>query len=240
MNPQGYESLEGRLKAVKLVFGALTVIAVVAVVSDALELSLLGRVISGDAVSDAELVGNDRRQMIVGSVQQLAIFAAAAAFIAWLYRAYRNLDVASPGTRRFEHGWAIGGWFVPFLAFWRPRQVFNDVWRGGTGYNASALTWFWWANFVVWGISGTLYRLSSRGAETPEAVRSSSVNLIVYDVLCVSGAVLAVLVAVAATRYLNRAAAARPDAEPTARFERANALPETQRADDGSFPAYPG
>jgi hypothetical protein len=40
--------------------------------------------------------------------------------------------------------------------------------------------------------------------------------------------------------HLNRAAAARPDAEPAARFERANGLPETERADDGSFPAYPG
>jgi uncharacterized protein DUF4328 len=240
MNPQGYESLAGRLKAVKIVFGALAAIAVVAVVSDALEIALLGRLISGADVSDAALDGNDRRQAIVGGVQQLVIFAAAGTFIAWLYRAYGNLDVASPGTRRYLQGWAIGGWFVPFMAFWRPKQVLNDVWQGGTGYRSSALTWFWWANFVVWGVTGTLYRLSARAAETPEAVRGASTTLLIYDLLCVSGALLALRVAVEATRCLDRAAAARSEAPAGRRFERAGALPETQRAEDGSFPPFPG
>ena len=54
-------------------------------------------------------------------------------FIRWLSRAYKNLDVAAPGFRRYGHGWAIGSWFVPFLNLWRPKEIINDIHRGGSG-----------------------------------------------------------------------------------------------------------
>lgn len=44
------------------------------------------------------------------------------AFLVWFWLAYRNLD-ALDLRRRYGTGWAIGGWFVPFLNLARPKQV---------------------------------------------------------------------------------------------------------------------
>ena len=52
--------------------------------------------------------------------------------IAWTNRAYRNLQRSVPMTCGSRDGWAVGGWFVPFLNFVRPKQIMNDVWRGSS------------------------------------------------------------------------------------------------------------
>jgi hypothetical protein len=52
-----------------------------------------------------------------------------ALFVVWTYRTYRNLRSLGATDLRFRSGWAIGGWFVPIVALWRPKQVVNDVWR---------------------------------------------------------------------------------------------------------------
>src|SRR5215831_12432517 len=52
----------------------------------------------------------------------------AVVFITWLYSEYRQLD-RSNAPARFAPGWAIGGWFVPFLNLVRPLQVVEDVWK---------------------------------------------------------------------------------------------------------------
>jgi hypothetical protein len=52
-------------------------------------------------------------------------------FIRWTRQGYRNADIVAPGVRRFGHGWAIGAWFTPFLAVWRPKQIVNDIYAAG-------------------------------------------------------------------------------------------------------------
>lgn len=51
-------------------------------------------------------------------------------FVVWLWRAYRNLDAFSVTMKRYPDLWVWLGWFVPFMQFWRPKQVINDAWRG--------------------------------------------------------------------------------------------------------------
>jgi hypothetical protein len=53
----------------------------------------------------------------------------AVVFIAWLHRA--RINVRAFGCRRFRYPriWAITGFFVPILNFFRPYQVVSEVWR---------------------------------------------------------------------------------------------------------------
>ena len=53
----------------------------------------------------------------------------ALAFIAWLHRS--RINVRAFGCRRFRYSrtWAIIGFFIPILNFFRPYQVVSEVWR---------------------------------------------------------------------------------------------------------------
>jgi hypothetical protein len=72
---------------------------------------------------------------------------AAVLVIIWLYRARRNLDAFGlPATMRA--GWAIGGWFVPFVNLVVPVRVMLDVGRKSAIRRAGALTGIWWAAWL--------------------------------------------------------------------------------------------
>lgn len=83
------------------------------------------------------------------------------AFAVWTLRVYSNLEPLGADQPRYGKGWAIGGWLVPVLNYWRPKQIVNDAWRAADpalplGRNrewpgrpvASLLDW-WWALFVA-------------------------------------------------------------------------------------------
>ena len=63
----------------------------------------------------------------MNAIFAVLVIATGVAFLVWFSRAYRNLD-ALDLPRRYGTGWAIGGWFVPFLNFARPKQVADDIW----------------------------------------------------------------------------------------------------------------
>ena len=73
-------------------------------------------------------------------------------FITWLYRGHRS-DHMEPRCLQHKSGWAIGGWFVPFLNLWRPYQMVTDLRRGATG-TSHPLTYpvqgVWWGAFLVY------------------------------------------------------------------------------------------
>ena len=51
------------------------------------------------------------------------------AFLIWTYGAYRNLQPLNARPPRYTPGWAIGGFFVPFLNLFRVPQVMGELWR---------------------------------------------------------------------------------------------------------------
>src|SRR3954454_8630107 len=113
MNPDGYESLDGRLKALRIVFALMAVTALVACVFDYFEVSLMDRLIAGENVSDAELSADDTRQGIIGMLGFALYITCIVVFLRWLHRAYKNLDAVAPTPRRSRTGRALGGRGVP-------------------------------------------------------------------------------------------------------------------------------
>ena len=80
-------------------------------------------------------------------------------FIRWLYVAHSS-DRMRPDSMKHGSGWAIGGWFVPVLNFWRPFGVTVDLRRGvlGPAAKATALMWAWW---LTWAVSVVADRLAA-------------------------------------------------------------------------------
>ena len=118
--------------------GAALVLNVVALVSDVSYHDLIHRLVSGGDVSLADAQAADDRQFRIADAE-LAVFALTAlAFVVWFYRAYENLRALGVENLRWGTGWAVGGWFVPFLNFVRPKSIANDIWRGSGSRPPSA------------------------------------------------------------------------------------------------------
>jgi hypothetical protein len=224
---EGYERLGGRRRAVTITFGALVVINVVSVLLTIADLNLLDRLESGELVGDDEIEAHDARLAAVGGLQALGYLACAIFFIRWLRAAYRNIDVLSPGVRRYGHGWAIGAWFVPVLNLWRPKQILNDVWRGSgtpTDYGRPpVLLLAWWLSFIVGDVFGRFAMRSALEGDTIEQLRTADFWYVVSDVWDIANALMAVSVVGYLTRRLDQRAAALaapgPSAEPPATGE---------------------
>jgi hypothetical protein len=208
--PDSYISLDGRRRAVTIIFGAIVAISVAAVISDILYIGLVDRILAGEDVSEAEALAGDDRQSLIGIIQIGAYVAGAIVFIRWLYGAYQNVDVVARPERRYGHGWAIGGWFVPILNFWRPKQIVNDVWRaGGRSAEDTEPGWLpllWWTAFILSGIAN---RVAGRAWDdaTLEGTRDGTIAVMVSDVFDIVAAILAILVVKAATDRLDGRAA---------------------------------
>jgi Domain of unknown function (DUF4328) len=95
-------------------------------------LSKLDRLSEAELPTSTELSdANDAFDTLVAvaHVDLLVNVVCAVVFVVWTYRGYRNLAPLGASGLRFANGWAIGGWFVPVMFLWRPKQVVNDMWR---------------------------------------------------------------------------------------------------------------
>jgi Domain of unknown function (DUF4328)/Protein of unknown function (DUF2510) len=101
-----------------------------------------------------------------GTIWLISLVAGGIGFLVWWYRAYSNLPALTGHSRRFGRGWSIGAWFVPILSLWRPKQIGNDIWRGGdpeargnerwTSLPVSPLVHWWWAIYILGGFIGAI------------------------------------------------------------------------------------
>lgn len=101
-------------------------------------------------------VSRDRLVALDDAVQRAAVLSligyaiGIVCFLPWFHRAYKNLAA----MRRNSHGtgWAIGGWFVPFLNLVRPFQIMNEL-TSGSGRDrtrpASRLAGWWWGAMIL-------------------------------------------------------------------------------------------
>ena len=123
-------------------------------------LELVERLRTGATATFEEVDASDRRMTTSGILQLVALVAAGIPFVMWMRRAYRNLGPLGTKWLRFKPGWAVGGWFVPFLWWARPKSILNDVWRASNpelprdlhrppaGAYVPALMNWWWALYV--------------------------------------------------------------------------------------------
>jgi hypothetical protein len=181
-----HRTTPGRMKPLRglsyAVFAALAVALVVQVVSAIGHLELIdfadgiAQGATPDAARAAEI---DARAQVVAVWIIVIALVAAVPFCAWFHRAHANLRAARLDHLQYASGWAIGGFFVPFLNLVRPFQVMTEVWAG-TAYlagvarvakwrNARASSWVrcWWGLLLCGGgasVAGAFVLGSSQNA----------------------------------------------------------------------------
>jgi eukaryotic-like serine/threonine-protein kinase len=161
----------------------------------------------GKEFADVDVFDASRLLALADLILLIALLFCSVLWIVWFHRAYKNLESFGLGLR-FGTGWAIGGWFVPILSLWRPKQIANDIWRGSSSQAAddytrweeqqvSPLVHWWWALFILSGIVG---RLSAEAGGNLAQERSMAVLTAVSDVVLIVTAVLALAVVQRVTR----------------------------------------
>ncbi len=198
----GYRPIARIASVLLTLLGISLIIDALAVVSGLSELALLDRAAGGEAISRADALANDERQQLIAVIQIALFLITAIVFVWWFHRAYKNLLPLGAAPLRYGTGWAVGGWFIPFFNFVRPKQVMNDIWRASdpalppakqaAGRPVSPLINWWWAFFILSEIAGRLLLRMSRDANSlPEVIALSRMTL-ATDVLSLALDVLAI------------------------------------------------
>lgn len=208
----------------RLARGWLVIVALLSLLSATLEIAHL-KLIAGKSTATiglgfAQRVDDSNATLgIVYIVVLIAYVFSAVFFVMWTYRAYKNITALGAQRPRFGPGWAIGGWFVPILGLWRPKQVVDDIWRASDPDAPTALRpdqWHdrptpfllvaWWALYIAGSFAD---RLSARQpSDTIEHDRLATTYSLASSLLNIAGALVAVLVVTRVTaRQRARAAA---------------------------------
>jgi hypothetical protein len=218
MDRSRFDRLVWPTRLVLVALGAALVLNVVAVVSDVSYQNLIRRLVHGGDVSLADAQAADDRQFTIGDVQ-VALFALTAlVFIVWFYRAYENLRPLGASDVRWGSGWAVGGWFVPFLNLVRPKQIANDIWRASdpalppaeAGRPSGPVPWWhhaWWVLFLAAGIFARVAAQTFDDARTLADRADAASYLIAGDALGIVAAAAAIVVVFATTQRQRRRAA---------------------------------
>jgi hypothetical protein len=220
--------MSGRAKALMVLLCICTGLATITVVFDVMEYSLLDRIERADFASRGEAVSaveaNDNRQKSMGVVQIGFLLFTGILFIAWFFGMYTNLAGMSRRTR-FGTGWAIGGWFVPILNLWRPKQIADEIYlasdpqygSGDPKWTANTVTPFlhwWWGVWIVALLAGRVSTTLSRDTTSVDDLKDAVLAGLVSDFLLVIAGFLAIIVVRTLTdrqtewarRHLNREA----------------------------------
>lgn len=188
--------------------GVVDGLALLAGVAQLVVLTWIG---AGQEPSEAVIEANDSVYQVVGLLQFALLLVGAVAFIHWLRLVYANLTALGHPDLRFHRGWAIFGWFVPIISFFRPKQIVNDVWRGSDpiGSSGGEETWrepvpalfgLWWAGWLIANIGSNAAGRYYLIAEEVGELQAATVAYLAFDAISALTAVLAWLVVRRTTR----------------------------------------
>ena len=191
-----------------IVAGCLSVFILISIAGAVVDISLLQVLSKAPSlrtipagVNDSQILALVIRFLLSGVVLLTAVF-----FLIWIYRAHKNLKVFGATELKYSPGWAVASFFVPFLNIFRPYQVIAEIWkasakgaRRGVGANwkfehIPAYFGLWWG---LWLLSGLLdffsaFMILGGGLANQQLVASR--YRLVYDVVSITCAVLAIVV----------------------------------------------
>jgi hypothetical protein len=165
---------------------------------------------SGEGSPEGQIDVGEAVQALIGLLQVLAFLGTGAAFLTWFYRASKNLPALGSVRLAYTPGWAVGGFFVPFLNLVRPLQVMREVWHcsdpSGLERDAALdafstrnrlgtppLVGWWWACFLLSNIVGNAAaRIQFSSKPSPDLIQVAGVLSVVSDLLDIPAALLAI------------------------------------------------
>jgi hypothetical protein len=95
----------------------------------------------------------------------VAALPAMVTFIIWLRQVRGNAERFCKAPHRHGRGWVIGGWFVPIISLWYPKQIVDDIVAASTPRTSphadqlprlrSSIVLVWWATWIASTLIGT-------------------------------------------------------------------------------------
>jgi hypothetical protein len=67
-------------------------------------------------------------QVFLGLLSVMASITGFVFFLMWFRRAYKNIQIIGYETP-YKDGWAVGGFFVPFINFFYPYEIMKTIWQ---------------------------------------------------------------------------------------------------------------
>jgi hypothetical protein len=90
----------------------------------------------------------------------------------WIYNAACNVRALGARGLSTSPGWSVGWYFVPIMSLFRPFQAMDEIDHASASPTAWAsertpglLRW-WWAAWLISGVSGNAVAVASRGLNT--------------------------------------------------------------------------
>ncbi len=186
-------------RVIVVLLGLSALLALVMVVLRLGEQGLLARIANLEFVSEEEVTRSDGRISAVVIVQLLTLLVTGIVWLIWQHRGQANLVATRVSALRFTPGWAVGWWFVPFANLVMPFQTMRELWKASGGEEdwRHSRTWpvigWWWATWLTAGVLGRIGGAVVAGATTIETVRFGSRVLLLYELVVLAAAILAMM-----------------------------------------------
>lgn len=216
-----------------LMIWIVTVIAILSLLSSFIQYGLLLDMQNGQTVSMDDADINDIREGFILLLYLIAYIISGVTFIMWFRRAYFNLHQRVNHLAHSEE-WAVIGWFVPVINFFRPYTIMDELSKETQEYlnlhqirtprkQNQALIGWWWALWIITGVLAYINKDSGimeevlTGAITQEKLMGDTMLDILTSVLEIPLAVITVNVIkqyAAIEPLLNEVPVEEPQSEP--------------------------
>jgi hypothetical protein len=155
--PAPFASASALARATMILLGVTGALGALATLTELRELQFLADP-ARDFYTDREIVASRFQHLVsVAVLRSVPLLATGVVFLAWIYRAARNLPALGARTPRFSPGWAVGWFLVPVMHLFRPYEVVKEIWAasgppehaGGGAARGTRLLGWWWALWVL-------------------------------------------------------------------------------------------
>lgn len=184
----------------------------VAVLADYRLLQALRARTTGAGIATGSVEMEEGFAAFMALVQLAAVLLTAIFFLRWFHRAYASLGELGESGLKYSPRWAVGGFFVPILNLFRPREVMMELWTrasrlwserrelvAGQGPPKKIVD-AWWMTFLAASILGNVAgRMALNAEERLAQILATRVGL-AADVVDLAAA----LVAIALVRNVSR------------------------------------
>ncbi len=172
-------------------------LGVVSLVSGYFQYKLLTDAASGITITEEAANANDSRERMIGIIYLIANIISAITFIMWFRRAYFNLHLIDKHLK-FSEGWAAGCWFVPFVNWFRPYNIMQEMYettkRLLSDRQSTSFVGWWWAFWLLASISGSISFQFARNATTVDDYITYTIFDMVQSIFLIPAAILTVKV----------------------------------------------
>ncbi len=201
-----------RARIAVIIFAAVCVLNIFAVVSGLMEYELLERIRMDEFVTEEQANANDLRQAIIGLLQSVAYIMSIIFFLNWFRRAYGNLHRLGIDYLNYKQSMAVWSFFIPFINLYRPYKIMKEIWIETQEQieklapefhinKSTLLVGIWWTLFLISNYVGQFAFRSIFREDTLQDLINSTMAYMVSDFIDIPAALVTLLLILRISKY---------------------------------------